>query len=132
MCLAVLSVPFAYNYVTPQTTSIEVSNLSIVEISHGNVTSISLEVTVHSSKYSEIPLYFRITPSTSLIYMNGYLWTSHAHSDYRIGNTFNITITPIESGQGIPDSGYYRLIVYYGYNYGSAGFTLHSGRLVPS
>ncbi|MCL5782963.1 MAG: glycosyltransferase 87 family protein [Candidatus Thermoplasmatota archaeon] len=132
LCLAVLSVPFAYNYVTPQTTSIEVSNLSIVEISHDNVTSISLEVTVHSSKYSEIPLYFRITPSTSLIYMNGYLWTSQAHSNYTNGKTFNITITPVESGQGIPYSGYYRLIVYYGYNYGSASFELHSGKIVPS
>ncbi len=129
LCLGVLSVPFAYNYATPQTTSIELSNLNIVEISHGNVTSISLQVTVHSSKYSQIPLYFRITPSTSLIYMNGYLWTSHTNSNYINGQTYNITITPLEAGQGIPDSGYYRLIAYYGYNYGSAGFALHSGSL---
>ncbi|MCL4336403.1 MAG: hypothetical protein M1344_04135 [Candidatus Thermoplasmatota archaeon] len=130
VCLIVLSVPFAYNYANPPTTKIEISNVNIVDISHGNVTSISLEVTIHSSEYSHIPLYFRITPSSSLEYMNGYLWASFNNSNYTTGKTYNITITPIVSNQEIPDSGYYRLIAYYGYNYGSASLRLHSGSLV--
>ena len=74
-----------------------------------------------------IPVNQMLNVSTPIL--TGYLWTSHTNSNYINGQTYNITITPLEAGQGIPDSGYYRLIAYYGYNYGSAGFALHSGTL---
>lgn len=123
--LVLLGVPIAFHESHNQPGDLSIGHIAVSSLSDGNITSLTLDLTISGSNLTYGQVMYRIIPWSPTPNLNGFLWHyTHVHVE---NNTAKITLIPDNSLQQISFNGKYRIIAYYGTRSATGSFEVNQG-----